>query len=111
MSFSLSATGMDRPSTIILCSVVPEIGFKVIRVFSVSATNSGSFSVSENRFYWRLGLSIKLFVQNKSKRGWDRGTQPKLVSRKMEQIEDGRQRRIDIFSQAGYFLRPGVWRS
>lgn len=26
-----------------LCNVVPGIGFKVIRVFSASATNSGSF--------------------------------------------------------------------
>ena len=45
MSFSLRAAGMDRPSTIMLCRVVPGIGFKVIRVFSASATNSGSFSV------------------------------------------------------------------
>jgi hypothetical protein len=36
---------MDRPSTIMLCSVVPGIGFKIIRVFSASATNSGSSSV------------------------------------------------------------------
>jgi hypothetical protein len=36
---------MDRPSTIMLCKVVPGIGFKVIRVFSASATNSGSLSV------------------------------------------------------------------
>jgi hypothetical protein len=35
---------MDRPSTNILCRVVPGIGFKVIRVFSASATNSGFFS-------------------------------------------------------------------
>ena len=43
--FFQSAAGMDRPSTIMLCRVVPGIGFKVIRVFSASATNSGSFSV------------------------------------------------------------------
>jgi hypothetical protein len=30
---------------LMLCRVVPGIGFKVIRVFSASATNSGSFSV------------------------------------------------------------------
>jgi hypothetical protein len=36
---------MDRPSTIMLCKVVPGIGFKVIRVFSASATNSGSLRV------------------------------------------------------------------
>ena len=35
---------MDRPSTIMLCKMVPGIGFKVIRVFSASATNSGSLS-------------------------------------------------------------------
>ena len=34
---------MDRPSTIILCKVAPGIGFKVVRLFSASATNSGSF--------------------------------------------------------------------
>jgi hypothetical protein len=36
---------MDRPSTIMLCRVVPGIGLKVIRVFSASAMNSGTFKV------------------------------------------------------------------
>ena len=44
LSFSFRAAGMDRPSTIMLCRVAPGIGFKLIRVFSASATNSGSLS-------------------------------------------------------------------
>ena len=37
---------MDRPSTIMLCRVVPGIGFKVIRVFfGFGDESSGSFSV------------------------------------------------------------------
>ena len=46
MSFSLSAAGMDRPSTIMLCRVVPGIGFKVIRVFSASARTRDSSAFS-----------------------------------------------------------------
>jgi hypothetical protein len=43
---------MDRHSTIMLCRMVTEIGFRVMRVFSASATRSGPFSVfQESRFH------------------------------------------------------------
>jgi hypothetical protein len=44
---------MDRPSTIMLCRVVPGIGFNVIRVFSASATNSGILQRFQESYFHR----------------------------------------------------------
>jgi hypothetical protein len=73
LSYSLSVAGRDRPSTIMLCRVPPGIGFKVIRVFSAAATNSGSFrdqrflrcrrrSGSTLAFGYRFGKGGKLWA-------------------------------------------------
>ena len=84
---------MDRPSTIMLCRVVPGIGFKVIRVFSASATNSGSFREQTSNVGLRCRRRFGSTLAFRCRFG-EGGKLRLIVKRAREDIQQGLERRV-----------------